>query len=266
VNAQAVQQDIQRRLPTGACITRVHVVEETSSTQDLAAGLVRSDGPGVMVVGLRQTSGRGRLGRTWHDGAGLGVAATFAVRRSQFACGDAAIPLAAGLAACCTCEAARASASFGLRWPNDVVERSAGRKIAGVLIENCGPAALVGVGLNVAHCAADWPDSLRATACSLRMLGSACDVPAAAGELAAQFCRIAGCTAQEVLEAWRPRDVLLGTLRTFVHDGRTYRGVVRGLDPLSEIAVETPAGEFVRLPALTTSMVHEAPVGTGPSA
>ncbi len=91
-------------------------------------------------------------------------------------------------------------------------------------------------------------------------------MPAVAGELAAQFCKAAHWTVAQVLEAWRPRDVLLGTLRTFVHDGRTYRGMVRGLDPLSEIHVETESGASVRLPALTTSMVHGASPGNRPPA
>ena len=54
-----------------------------------------------------------------------------------------------------------------IKWPNDV--RVDGRKIAGILVER-GPGAVIGIGLNVNIRLDQFPDELRDSATSLRIL------------------------------------------------------------------------------------------------
>ena len=54
-----------------------------------------------------------------------------------------------------------------IKWPNDV--RVDGRKIAGILVER-GPGAVIGIGLNVNIRLDEFPDELRDSATSLRIL------------------------------------------------------------------------------------------------
>src|SRR5438552_2644495 len=136
-------------------IHRVEVLDETPSTQD-AARLLAAGEPGLAVFALRQTSGRGRLGRIWTQYLDLGLAATFVLDGLSFS--RAHLSLGCGLAAAATIEAlipAHVAPRIGLRWPNDVVERPSGRKLAGVLIESADSLAFAGIGINVLHTAAD---------------------------------------------------------------------------------------------------------------
>ena len=99
-----------------------------------------------------QSSGRGRLGRSWHSG--LGSALTFSLLW-RFGCGLSAL---SGLSLAVGVGLIRALRALGiegvrLKWPNDVLGDKG--KLAGILIEAqgdmLGPSAVViGIGLNIA--------------------------------------------------------------------------------------------------------------------
>lgn len=245
--------------------TRVMVVAETDSTQDLA----RADGtPGLIVLADRQVAGRGRLGRAWHEKADLGVAASFTLDAAQFEA--AALSVVSGVASLRACEAvlgrdaggvnaSESAGGLGLRWPNDVVEKGgSGRKLSGVLIERSPRLAIVGIGINVRHTASDFPAALGGRAVSLAMLGS----EATRLEVVIELLTALDLALRQPLEAsaafLQSRDVLVGTRRTFEHAGRRYSGVVEAVRPTSHIQLRTGDGATVTLPALTTSMVHDA--------
>ncbi len=97
-----------------------------------------------------QTSGRGRLGRTWHSSPGEGLYASVVLMPAA-AWSPAALTMALGLA---TLDAVRALGltRATLKWPNDVVVD--GAKLAGVLAETRDldprhPAYVAGIGVNV---------------------------------------------------------------------------------------------------------------------
>jgi BirA family biotin operon repressor/biotin-[acetyl-CoA-carboxylase] ligase len=148
----------------------VRRVAETESTNADVAVAARDGGPeGAVIVADHQTAGRGRLDRTWETPAGSGLAMSALLRPRQL---DPAlwpwIPLMAGVA---TAEAvARLGLVAQLKWPNDVEIH--GRKLAGILVERIetadGPAAVVGIGLNVAMNADQLPIP---TATSLTLQG-----------------------------------------------------------------------------------------------
>ena len=164
----------------------LRLLAQTPSTQDVAR---RWRGPTPLaVVAARQTAGRGRLGRHWVDGKGLGVALTLVlsdrdvdVTCLSLACGIAALDAVAAVLGART-------PALGLRWPNDVmVVDSAGRgvrKLGGILIERADGRVLAGIGINVHQRPEDFPPPLRDLATSLACLHAACSRPRLAGELA----------------------------------------------------------------------------------
>ncbi|MFA6045007.1 MAG: biotin--[acetyl-CoA-carboxylase] ligase [Phycisphaerales bacterium] len=246
-------------LPPGSPVSRAVVLGTTESTQDDARQLASAGGPGVVVFAEHQTKGRGRLGRAWADISMKSLPATFAI-------GGGLLPeqlsLAAGVAASLTIESLlQGRARVGIRWPNDVVEWPLdasgvpGRKLCGVLIEAAGTVHLVGIGINVTHDDADWPQELAATACSLRQLGCNTTRAEVTGTLITQLVQALAMPAPQLIEHWRRRNVLLGQTRAFTHNAATYTGVVRDIDPANEIVLEKSPGQVKRLPALTTSMV-----------
>jgi BirA family transcriptional regulator, biotin operon repressor / biotin---[acetyl-CoA-carboxylase] ligase len=240
---------------------RVIVLEEAESTQDEAMRRAE-ERPGLIVLAARQTAGRGRLGRLWEHSAELGLAATFVVDGSRV--GPERLSIAAGLGAAMALEElAGGSVPLGVRWPNDVVEvRSepgGGRKLAGVLVERRGSLAALGVGINVNQGEGDFPPVLRGRAASLRQVarapGRAWDRIEVAIALLRALHRVFAMGLPELIQEWLARDVLKGSVQTFVHNGREVRGLVESLEPTAEIVVRTTDGGRVRLPALTTSLV-----------
>lgn len=253
-------------------VRRVRVFAETASTQDAAEAGSAAE-PGLLVLAGRQTAGRGRLGRPWvhHQDMGIAATLTLAAPRER----HAAISLAAGVGVVDACErllapAPSAAPTLGLRWPNDVVERSGGRKLAGILVEARAPVPagdpllLIGVGVNVLQRAEDFPPELRARATSLRSLGSPAQRIDAITALVDELDRALAAALDDdasraaLLEKWKLRDVLSGHPAAFIHDGRRYEGIVQGLRPDLSLRVRTGDGRSVDLPGASTSLVHNA--------
>lgn len=239
----------------------------------------------TVIIARRQTAGRGRLGRAWADTAESGLAMSLTLDARDVA-DPGVLSIGVGLAACQACElvlknsqipdsraataaasasaaASRASIPFlGLRWPNDVVERSRGRKLAGVLIERSADVFIIGVGINCLQRETDWPEALLARAVSLLELQPDLDrtSPRAlvAVELLRAIDRVLALPPEQIARDWSARDTLVGSRRVFEHAGSHIRGLVESIDPLSHLIVRDDAGSLHRLPALTTSMVHDA--------
>jgi BirA family biotin operon repressor/biotin-[acetyl-CoA-carboxylase] ligase len=131
--------------------TDVVVTAETGSTNADVAAAARAGSPeGTVHTTDAQTAGRGRLDRTWSAPAGSGAIVSVLLRPDSVpAARWVWLPLLAGLAVDATVH--ECGVASGLKWPNDVLVD--GRKIAGILLErvetDLGPAAVVGVGLNV---------------------------------------------------------------------------------------------------------------------
>ncbi|MRJ75001.1 biotin--[acetyl-CoA-carboxylase] ligase [Aeromicrobium sp. SMF47] len=131
--------------------SEVVVTAQTGSTNADVAAAARSGAPeGLVHVTDAQTAGRGRLDRTWESPAGSGAIVSVLLRPDGVPPARWVwLPLLAGLAVDATVQECGVGSS--LKWPNDVLVD--GRKIAGILLERTetpiGPAAVVGVGLNV---------------------------------------------------------------------------------------------------------------------
>ena len=135
----------------GRLWTDVVVTSETGSTNVDAAAAARAGAPeGAVHTTDSQTAGRGRLDRTWSAPAGSSVHVSVVLRPDSVpAARWVWLPLLVGLAVDATVH--ECGVESGLKWPNDVLVD--GRKLAGILLERVetgsGPAAVVGVGVNV---------------------------------------------------------------------------------------------------------------------
>ena len=131
--------------------TDVVVTASTASTNaDVAVAAAQGAPEGTIHTTEIQTAGRGRLDRSWEAPAGSGIAVSVLLRPTMVPAGRWVwLPLLVGLAVDATVNGLEVRA--GLKWPNDVLVGD--RKIAGILLERVdtpsGPAAVVGVGLNV---------------------------------------------------------------------------------------------------------------------
>ena len=138
-------------------LPNVIVLDTVDSTNLLARRLV--DGmragdltcPAVALLALEQTAGRGRLGRTWDSGYGVGIYVTLVWPGGEPPLAElpvrVPVALARSLRTSCGCDVA-------IKWPNDLTVD--GRKLCGILVESLtlgdGPGlAVIGFGVNHGH-------------------------------------------------------------------------------------------------------------------
>jgi BirA family biotin operon repressor/biotin-[acetyl-CoA-carboxylase] ligase len=141
---------------------QVEVVEEAGSTNALVAERAQGGGPeGLVIAAEHQTAGRGRLDRTWETPPRSALTFSVLLRPTVPASSWPWLPLLTGYAVGKALRAAGFDAV--VKWPNDVLLRSSAgeRKVAGILVERVdtptGPAAVVGVGVNVGMTAEELP-------------------------------------------------------------------------------------------------------------
>jgi len=156
----------------GALGEPVYYFSETTSTNDVAAFHAERGAPeGTTVIAGAQTSGRGRLGRSWYSPSGAGLYMSIVFRSPKAA---PFLSLAGGVA---VAEGIRLATGLPLeiKWPNDVVTQisngpSRRRKIAGVLAEASSSAeglqyVILGIGINLSPAA--YPPELANRASSI---------------------------------------------------------------------------------------------------
>jgi BirA family transcriptional regulator, biotin operon repressor / biotin---[acetyl-CoA-carboxylase] ligase len=132
-------------------LPRVVAFAEVGSTLDIAHALAADDAPaGTLILANAQTSGRGRMGRSWRSEAGAGIWMTLIERPRDVAALEV-LSLRIGLSLAPVLDAFTASA-VQLKWPNDLYVGA--RKLGGILVEarwrDSAPEwVAVGVGINV---------------------------------------------------------------------------------------------------------------------
>jgi BirA family biotin operon repressor/biotin-[acetyl-CoA-carboxylase] ligase len=237
--------DIEARL--GGPWREVRVLEHTPSTNaDVAAAARDGAAEGLVVVTQDQTAGRGRLDRSWQSPAGAGLAVSVLLRPDAVAGRRWPwLPLLTGVAVR-TALREVAGLDVTLKWPNDVLV--GGRKIAGILLERvdttAGPAAVVGVGLNVAMSPEQLPVP---EATSLAVEGADVDPAELLVVLLTRFAQsYGGWTAAAGDPAAGLRDEYVaacGTIgaavRVSMPDGTDTTGTATGVDDSGRLEVDT---------------------------
>jgi BirA family biotin operon repressor/biotin-[acetyl-CoA-carboxylase] ligase len=220
----------------------------TDSTNARARELALAGAPdGTIVTATEQSAGRGRQGRTWTAPPGRALLLSAIVR--DLSKRDALLPLAVPVAVAAACDGFSAGGRIDIKWPNDIWVGE--RKLAGILLEGRPQEgwAVLGVGLNVATQADEFPDELRDTATSLAVEGGR--DPGVEPVLAAVLEALDEWLARsprEILTAWRERDALAG--REVRWNGG--EGIASGLDDSGALLVETDSGRV----ALDAGEVH----------
>jgi BirA family biotin operon repressor/biotin-[acetyl-CoA-carboxylase] ligase len=200
---------------------------EVDSTNRVAADLARAGAPDGVVVGSDfQTAGRGRRGRAWESPPGSGLLVSVLLRPAP-----PLVTLAAGVAAADAIEEV-AGVPATLKWPNDILVD--GAKVAGILTELVGGAAVVGLGVNLT-----WAPE-----------GAACLGPGVDRDalLAAYLDALA--TPGDVLGRYRSRCATLGRTVRVELPGATVEGVATDVDDDGRLVVdgrEIAAGDVVHL-------------------
>lgn len=168
----------------------IRTVAQTGSTNEDMKTLVREGaGEGTWLRAERQTSGKGRMGRSWEGAQGNLFTSTL-VRLSPRDPSPATLAFVAAVAVHDALTDFVGAGVLTIKWPNDVMADHA--KLCGMLLEREDDAVIIGIGINIAS-APKLPD--RATT-SLHALG-------AAGADAASLLELLGERFAEALLRWR---------------------------------------------------------------
>ena len=164
--------DVQRRLATAYLGRRYYFYPETDSTNDIAMSLASAgEAEGTVVATDYQRRGRGRRAHVWHSPPHSNVMVSTILRPGGDA--RAALPVTLVVATAMSVTLTKLlDRDLLVKWPNDVVTAD-GRKIAGILAESASSGGtlshvVVGIGVNVN--VAEFPEELRRTATSCRIL------------------------------------------------------------------------------------------------
>ncbi len=240
----------------------VHLFASVRSTNDAARALADGGAPhGTLVLAEAQTAGRGRSGRAWSSPPGVGIWMSMVARPVSLPA-PGLLPILVGLAAAEAIDPFVRPVATQVKWPNDL--QLAGRKVSGILCEGAWDGArpgavVVGIGVNVLHAPDDFPDDVRETATSLRIVAG-WEPPRAevAGAIASGIMRaLVRPPAQltgALLDALRGRDALEG--RPVRVSGATETaGTALGVSPAGALLLRTPEG---RLQTVTSGTVRVA--------
>lgn len=259
-----IADDLLSRLGVCPLIREIVVFSETDSTNDLAMQRGRQGGAGGLAIfAERQTAGRGRFGRRWASASHRGLWFSLLLRP--------ALPLAlwprlttwAAVALADAIENALGMAP-AIKWPNDV--HLGGKKVAGILAESGTdtsgePFAVVGIGVNVNHEPADFPEELLVRAGSLRMAtGRLIDRPAfATALLCALDARLPEISADfsNIIAAAARRSSLLGRWIRVQSGVDLLEGQAEELDANGHLLLRSVDGTLHQLTAGEVTVVAE---------
>ena len=202
----------------------------TDSTNERARALATAGAPhGTVVTADEQEAGRGRQGRAWSAPPGSAVLMSVVLREV-----GETLPLTAAVAVC-----AALPVEARIKWPNDVWID--GRKVAGILVEARPQEgwAVLGIGLNVST--EEFPPPLDETATSLRLAGASLTVDDTLAALLGALEEWLPRPPDDVLAAWRQRDVLLGKPVRWANGSK--EGVAGGIDSSGALIVDTADGQ-----------------------
>ena len=136
---------------------RVSVVELTGSTQNDLLHLVESMSvsSGQVIVTEYQSSGRGRLDRTFEAPAMSALLFSFYIEPLRPRTEWGFIPLIAGLSLFRAITKLDSEISASLKWPNDFIIKE--RKCAGIIAQSTNKGIVIGIGLNVSMTSEELP-------------------------------------------------------------------------------------------------------------
>ena len=236
-----------RLVRPGSFWTHIDVLAETPSTNAVVAAAAQDGAAeGLVVAAEYQSCGRGRLGRTWTTPPRSALLMSALLRPTSV---DAArwpwlgllVPLAVA-----TAVRAVGEIPAQVKWPNDVLVED--RKLAGILLERVdGPAAVVGMGINVTLRDAEKPHPA-ATSLVLENAATtdrATVMAAVLRELSARYLTWVEAEGDPdtILPEYRELSVTLGqAVRVELPDGRFIEGTARDLANDGRLIVDTPDG------------------------
>ncbi|MBQ7363068.1 MAG: biotin--[Clostridia bacterium] len=223
------------------------VFESTGSTNDDARAYARThpEERAALIVANSQTSGRGRLGRSFLSPASRGIYMSILLIRPELAPADA--PLITAYAATVVRQAISDVCSLDTRikWVNDITVSD--KKLSGILTEGAllpdgsYEYCTVGIGINVSGCV--FPPELKDIATSLECEGAAVGREALIARITELFFKKLNTVGTlPVAEEYRQHSSVIGRRVTVIKPDTRYGAEVTGITDRCELMLSLDGG------------------------
>ena len=221
-----------------------------STSTEAKRHAAQSADEGLVILSRHQSAGRGRAGRTFHSPKGLGLYLSALLRPCL---PPDAVSSFTAWAAVAVCDAIQATCGLRpqIKWTNDLVLN--GKKLCGILTELAlDPKTgkpdylVVGIGINVDHTPADFPEDIRSIATSLSMeLGRKIDYVQLATQVILALDRLHArfpADKSYYLEQYRADCLTVGNPVRLITPTATRDAFATGIDDEFRLLVEFPDG------------------------
>ncbi len=236
----------------------LHLVS-TGSTNEDAYRLALDGAPhGYAIIADEQTSGKGRLGRSWVAPADSCLCCSLILRPTLPFVEFPRLTLTSGLALCKVIEKLTGLDTFGLKWPNDLY--CEGKKCGGILVESSSPVTsddksfvVVGIGVNVNSRLDNFPSALQEIVTSL-LIETSKKYSIHDLFILLRYSLMSHLEIQEehgfgeILKEWRKRDVLYGKeMQWLTTDKKIITGIGLGPDDSGQLMVRDKDGKVCEI-------------------
>lgn len=228
---------------------QVHWFETIDSTNTQAKIMAQQGAPhGTVLIAAHQSSGRGRMGRSFSSPAGVGLYLSVILRPACPVRELMHLTCAAGVAACDAVEQV-SGIRPGIKWINDLILQN--RKLGGILTEMSVDAktglteyAVIGIGINCLQELQDFPREIQDMAISLRSAGIAVELPKLAAVLiwALYQMSLQLHTPKKLMAAYRRDCVTLGREVVLTGSGAPQQGTALDVDDAGALLVRLEDG------------------------
>lgn len=241
--ANSVYEGLNEKLREKLDITVVPIVGSTNN--ELKKLAEKGGEEGAVLIALEQTSGKGRLGRSFYSPKDTGLYMSVLLR-PEFSTEDSLY-----ITACAAVSAAEAiekatGKETGIKWVNDIYV--SGKKACGILTEasldfESGKLnyAVLGVGINLST--RSFPDDLNDIAVSISDSDNDLRADVSAEFLKSFFGYYTELKKLDFLDGYRRRSFLIGKEISFIRGNETFEGFVTGIDDNIRLLTRLKNGE-----------------------
>jgi|WetSurMetagenome_2_1015567.scaffolds.fasta_scaffold04050_4 BirA family transcriptional regulator, biotin operon repressor / biotin---[acetyl-CoA-carboxylase] ligase len=244
-------EELQSGLSTQIFGKKIFIFDSIDSTNAYAKTLASTSAEeGTIVIAEYQTTGHGRLGRTWRAESGSNILFSIIIRPTIeinkvgllpfFAAVGVALAVETITGTCCEC-----------KWPNDVLLN--GKKCCGILLEssfqhNVLDYAVIGIGVNVNQKVFDEDLKDRATSL-IQEYGKKFDRKSVLHHILTSlellYSEVKVGSFETILKEWNARTTMFGKQVTLTQAGEQIHGRAISLSMDGGLVLATPAGQRV---------------------
>ena len=199
----------------------------------------------ALIIANSQTSGRGRMGRSFHSPADTGLYMSYLTKSPQNAADTVSLTTAAAVAVSLAIEEIY-GIDTEIKWVNDILVR--GRKVCGILCEsfaaNGERFVVIGIGVNIST--SDFPEEIREKAGSLEG-DSSKRLALAAAILKRLTAFYEDPQSPDIIKIYKERSAVLGRRVRLWGEGEQIFATVRDIDERGALCVMLDSGEIKKI-------------------